>query len=277
MPANKPSGQTLIETLAAIFILTMGVVAGVGLADYALGSSTSITKDVIGTGLAEEGVEIVKNMRDTNWLQAGPINTNCYDFSNPSANDGSCYKTWLTQNAYGSILTGYPGSTLNPPASPTSYTVAFWGSDLVSNQGSGATYWHSPYINWGLWTNSSSVANFICGGNGTAYGLPALSYGLNFNAAAATSTPTYGSGFYVPSCSYKSKVGSSGYYRKITLQIINTNPFNQSDSNNDLAELYVKSQVWWTDNKRCGPSADWPGPGKCSVEIDTYLTNWKTY
>ncbi len=269
---NKhPKGQTLIETLAAIFILTMGVTAGVGLADYALGSSTSIAKDLIGTGLAREGIEAIKNMRDTNWLQAGPINTNCYDFSNPSGNDGSCYKSWLTQNSYGAVVwlpsTGIT-ATLNPPANPTPYVLTFWGSDYMSNQGSGFTYWKPPYTNWGLYqANSAPVANYICNTS-------VLSYALALNTITPASTINYGAGYYTPTCSAK---GSSGFYRKITLQVITTAPFNESDSNNDLAELYVKSQVWWTDGKRCGPSADWPGAGKCSVEIDTYLTNWKTY
>jgi len=88
------SGQTLIETLAAIFILVMGVTAATGLAIYAFNSSTSITKQIIATGLAREGVEAVKNMRDTNWLKQSSINTDCYNYET-GLDDASCYKSWL--------------------------------------------------------------------------------------------------------------------------------------------------------------------------------------
>ena len=63
-PRNK--GQTLIETLAAVFILVMGVSASVGLAIYAFNTSGGVVKQIIATGLAREGLEAVRNMRDSN-------------------------------------------------------------------------------------------------------------------------------------------------------------------------------------------------------------------
>ena len=57
----------------------MGVSSAVGLAIYAFNSSSSVTKQIIATGLAREGIEAVKNMRDTNWLQQTTIDTNCYN------------------------------------------------------------------------------------------------------------------------------------------------------------------------------------------------------
>jgi len=101
------SGQTLIETLAAIFILVMGVTAATGLAIYAFNSSTSITKQIIATGLAREGVEAVKNMRDTNWLKQSPIDTDCYNYET-AATDVNCYKDWLNPTGGFNIS--------NPPA-----------------------------------------------------------------------------------------------------------------------------------------------------------------
>src|SRR4051812_47761986 len=92
--STRHKGQTLIETVAGIFILVMGITAAVSLAIYALGASTNITKQIIGTGLAREGVEAVKNMRDTNWLKLTSIDTNCYDYTT-GANSAKCYKDWL--------------------------------------------------------------------------------------------------------------------------------------------------------------------------------------
>lgn len=110
------NGQTMIETMVAIFILVMGITAAVGLAVYAFGTSTNITKQIIATGLAREGVEAVKNMRDTNWLQQSTINTDCYNYLTGN-NDGNCYRNWQTQyfdikpDSTGSFLLRYDPSS----------------------------------------------------------------------------------------------------------------------------------------------------------------------
>jgi Tfp pilus assembly protein PilV len=64
------SGQTLIETIAAIFILTMALTAGLGLTIYVLSHSKTTLDEIVATNLAREGIDVVKNMRDTNWLES---------------------------------------------------------------------------------------------------------------------------------------------------------------------------------------------------------------
>src|SRR5258708_8211428 len=93
------SGESLIETMVAIFILVMGISAAVGLATYTFSSSTSITKQIVATGLAREGLEALRNMRDTNWLTS-TLSSNCYDYTSGSSSGGNCYPTWLNQNHY---------------------------------------------------------------------------------------------------------------------------------------------------------------------------------
>ena len=93
-------GQTLIETLAALFILFMGVGAATGLAVYAFSASGNINKQIIATGLAREGMEAVRNMRDTNWLN-GPLMPNgCYNYATCQANQASCYLNWLNTHNF---------------------------------------------------------------------------------------------------------------------------------------------------------------------------------
>ncbi len=87
-------GQTLIETLVAAFVLVMGITAAVSLATYSLGITTNIKQRVVAIGLAREGVEVVKNMRDTNWLN-DTLSSNCYDFLSDSQS-GFCYQNWLS-------------------------------------------------------------------------------------------------------------------------------------------------------------------------------------
>jgi hypothetical protein len=67
---NSESGQTLIETIAAIFVLTMAIVAALSLAINVLSTTTLNQNQIVATNLAREGVEMIRMIRDTNWLAA---------------------------------------------------------------------------------------------------------------------------------------------------------------------------------------------------------------
>lgn len=251
-------GQTIIETMSAIFILIMGVTSALGLAIYANSSSTMITKQIIATGLAREGVEAIKNMRDTNWLKQGAIDKNCYNYASstpagigpvPATCPGStltascCYRNWLTEPGCGGNGND-KGYCLSPGAVPAQVnrTVRIEKNATLKNwiiSSPGAT----PLYQYNL--SDWSVAGFL---------------GLykDLNSAG-----------YVP----------SGYYRQITLSTLGTNSsglYNPNIFSGVGPRLEVTSRVWWTD-KRCPATAVWPGYGKCSVEIKGYLTNWKNY
>lgn len=92
-------GQTLIETMVASLVLVMGIAAAVSLAVYGLGATSTITKQVVGVGLAREGIEAVKNMRDSNWL-SGTLSTDCYDFYTANSDGANCYKDWQGARYY---------------------------------------------------------------------------------------------------------------------------------------------------------------------------------
>ncbi len=245
---KSQKGQTLIETLAAVFILVMGITAVVGLSLFAYSSSTNITKQIIATGLAREGVEAVKNMRDTNWLKITAIDNSCYNYQSgvsspnavscPGTSQGGacCYKSWLKPPGAPSPDKGFDisqpggGKSLRLTIDPSSDSE-FWEVKADTN-------------NWGLNKDFSS----------------------DLGSAGFT-------GFYkVTDLNSGATHGTSDYYRKIIITEDATPPFNQ----NEFHRLKVISQVWWTD-KKCPRVADWPGTGKCSVEIQSYLTNWKNY
>ncbi len=246
MKYKNARGQTLIETVVAIFILVMGMTAAVGLAIYAFAGSTSVTKQIIATGLAREGIEAIKNMRDTNWLKDS-LSSDCYNFQT-TANNGKCYKDWLTQENYPSLVSG----GINPPSSPRNYVLGMTTSFLNPNY-------------WILYQNGAFLyCPFPFGGSNSS-----PRYGLDFSSNPASENFLYGLGFYRPNCSTQ---GSSSFYRKIILEKNTTAPFNQSN----LEQLQVTVQVWWTD-KKCPRKDDWPGKGKCSLELKTNLTNWRNY
>ena len=89
------TGLTLIETLLAVFIMTMAVSAMVGVSIYNFAVNNRALNQAVALNLAREGAEAVRNMRDLNWLP-GPGRTGvdfCGDDTKPEyiAPDEYCY------------------------------------------------------------------------------------------------------------------------------------------------------------------------------------------
>ena len=64
------SGQTLIETIIAIFVLVTALTSSLAMGVYVFSSSTLSQNEIVASNLAREGVEVVRMMRDSNWLAA---------------------------------------------------------------------------------------------------------------------------------------------------------------------------------------------------------------
>jgi hypothetical protein len=62
-------GFTLIEAITAIFLTTVGIVGISGLISQSITYSTISRQKLIASYLAQEGIEIVRNIRDTNLLE----------------------------------------------------------------------------------------------------------------------------------------------------------------------------------------------------------------
>lgn len=65
----KQKGQTLIEGIVAIFIIIVGIVGALILALSAFSSSVESEEQVKATNFAREALEVVRNIRDTNYLK----------------------------------------------------------------------------------------------------------------------------------------------------------------------------------------------------------------
>jgi len=61
-------GFTLLETVIAISILTTGVIATIGLMNSGLKQIGYLKNKIIAINLAQEGIELTRNVRDNNWL-----------------------------------------------------------------------------------------------------------------------------------------------------------------------------------------------------------------
>lgn len=61
-------GQGLIEVLVSIALIITGILGALTLATYSIRAGTESRERVQAALLAQEGIEIVKNIRDTNWI-----------------------------------------------------------------------------------------------------------------------------------------------------------------------------------------------------------------
>jgi len=77
---NK-KGFTMVEAIVAIFIITTGIVGVLSLATQTISSATYSTDKLIAAYLAQEGIEIVRNIRDTNWLEGASSWTDGIDMT----------------------------------------------------------------------------------------------------------------------------------------------------------------------------------------------------
>lgn len=72
-------GETLVEVLVALVLLVVGALSALRLLGLA-GINNQITKErVIATNLAREGLEAVRNIRDTNWLRFAGERRRCWN------------------------------------------------------------------------------------------------------------------------------------------------------------------------------------------------------
>lgn len=65
----KNRGETIIEVLIAVVISTMVLTAVFVLLNRAIDTNVNVRDRVIALNIAREGIEAVRNIRDTNWLK----------------------------------------------------------------------------------------------------------------------------------------------------------------------------------------------------------------
>ncbi|MBI2462836.1 MAG: prepilin-type N-terminal cleavage/methylation domain-containing protein [Candidatus Spechtbacteria bacterium] len=118
------SGFTLIETLLATAILTIAIVGALSLITQSTTLTGSVRNEHIAANLAQEGVELVQNIRTTNWVIDQPWNTGLIDVTIGGTTD-----TFIT----------------DPSASPVVLTSATCGS-ITTNLFQKSTYGIPMYV-----------------------------------------------------------------------------------------------------------------------------------
>jgi len=96
-------GFTLIETLVSLVILSVVIVPILSLSNIVAGVNMSLQDNLVASGLAQEGVEIVHAIRDTNWF-----NDRAFDYD---LSDGVYRVEWNSTTLL--ELNGNPALDLN--------------------------------------------------------------------------------------------------------------------------------------------------------------------
>jgi Tfp pilus assembly protein PilV len=74
----KPNGYTLIEALVSFLLLVVAITPAILLATSSVNVASAIQNNIIAANLAQEGVEVIRAIRDTNWLNDDPFDTDIY-------------------------------------------------------------------------------------------------------------------------------------------------------------------------------------------------------
>lgn len=156
-------GFTLVETLVAIMVLTLSIVGPFQIVQGVLQSAYSARDQLIAAGLAQEGIEYVRLIRDSNYLynaRNGPSVTWLNGLDSGS-NGANCY------SVAGGSQAGNGGykCLINPKAFTTDNQGKFLGSNSVSLCGSpGSCVGVSP-----LYVDSAGQYNQANSGTATRY------------------------------------------------------------------------------------------------------------
>jgi hypothetical protein len=139
---KSSSGLSIVETIFVLAILTVGVSTLVGTAIYAFGNYNKALLRLTALGLAREGVEVVRNIRDTNWLPPKSVE-NCADSGEGDIGpEQLCYKDWLVnlENCENGCQAVF-NTSLNEwtVESTSNYALYLQNNSLYTNQSNGGT------------------------------------------------------------------------------------------------------------------------------------------
>ncbi len=92
---NSQTGFTMIETIIAIFIVLIGVVGAYGIMTNLTSYGTISPSRLTAVYLAKEGIEVIRNIRDTNWLEGHSWNEGLASSAVCAPSDeNSCIIAW---------------------------------------------------------------------------------------------------------------------------------------------------------------------------------------
>jgi len=107
---KEKTAETLVEVVVAVFVVVMGSAVATTLIVNSMRANSFSKDNLVALNLAVEGLEAVRNIRDTNWMKFGFDKTNCWNLV-PGLGAGDCKPQ---SGAYPQIAEGYYTADLNP-------------------------------------------------------------------------------------------------------------------------------------------------------------------
>lgn len=156
---RRQAGFTLVETLVAITILMIAIAGPLTVAEKGLSAAIYARDQLIGSYLAQDGMEYIKNTVDSNelaiqsskstndWLYDGRADTTTHELSDCSTSNGS--SVCVIDTTDGGIEPGpsCPSSMPCPPLylTPSGYTLE-QGANPSGNTGQTTTFTRYFYL-----------------------------------------------------------------------------------------------------------------------------------
>jgi Tfp pilus assembly protein PilV len=134
---NK-QGFSFIEVMFVVFILSTTLVVFIQVITKSMNHSMESRDSIIAAGLAQEGVELVKNIRDNNWAQK----RKAFDSPFPSGSCGIDYNVHKNCD-FGSYNLNFDGNFYNHGLG-----AATKFSRKIAISGSGETKTITSYVVW---------------------------------------------------------------------------------------------------------------------------------
>lgn len=121
-------GFTLIELTVAVFILAVGVTGMITLINKLVISGTQIQQQLIAAGLAQEGIEVMHNIRNANWIQDNP-------WSQGLDRLGCRPSPFENSNCPINATIVFDSSSINISSDPADWELPWDGSNYVHGSG----------------------------------------------------------------------------------------------------------------------------------------------
>lgn len=92
-PCHTAQGFTIIEAIVAVSIFTIALGAVYAIVSRSIALGGAFRNELVAANLAQEGVEVVRDIRDTNWLRGG-VSDDPGCLLSGSWREGLCNGTW---------------------------------------------------------------------------------------------------------------------------------------------------------------------------------------
>lgn len=213
---KKQSGETLLEVLIALVVLIIGSVTATSLIIMAIKANVYNKDALVALNLAQEGLEYMRNVRDSNWIKFSANTQGCWNVK-PDAASCAIPGTLLLEASPSD--SGYPlGNVLGGRV----------GTKLDLTDGSSDEAYRMKYFDLNITENSDGKDRQISG--------------LNEKSDDYDFLGTTGSGAFV---------ANSKFYRAINIDYFNinpTSPWARGAVAGPVADMMiVTSTVQWQD------------------------------